>query len=60
MTDRPGKQWWEVLGVSPEADIKQIHTAYRAKAREASERQDEAALQELNVARDKAMGNTSA
>lgn len=44
------KAWWVVLGVEPGATEAEIHTAYKARAREAG-----GASVELNAARDEAM-----
>lgn len=44
------KAWWVVLGVEPGATDDEIHTAYKARAREAG-----GASVELNAARDEAM-----
>ena len=52
----PGdKPWHVVLGVDPGATKDQISAAYKARARELNGRQDDGQIQELNVARDKAM-----
>lgn len=51
----PGdRAWWEVLGVTPTATATEIGAAYKARARDLAQRGDEAQMQELNVARDKA------
>lgn len=44
-------QWWDILGLSPNASAEQIKTAYKAKSRNAFEEEQKA----LNVARDEAL-----
>lgn len=52
----PGRRrWHEVLDVAPDASIEAISAAYKARARDLAGRDDQAQLQELNVARDEAM-----
>lgn len=52
----PGSTPWQVtLDVPANATREQISAAYKAKARELAGRDDQVKLQELNVARDKAL-----
>ncbi len=51
------EQWFEVLGVSANASIEEINTAYRSKAKHAHSDQggSDAAMSRLNVARDQGL-----
>lgn len=48
--------WWQVLGVTRDADAETVREAYKRLAREAAQAGDEALLQKINVARDQARG----
>lgn len=48
------KPWHVILGVDAAANRAEIDAAYKVRARELAQRDDQAQLQELNVARDKA------
>lgn len=51
-----GEQWWDVLGLKPEATAAEIDTAYRvlAKSAHSDAGGSDAAMSRLNIARDKA------
>lgn len=52
-----GPDWWNVLGISEDASIEEIQRAHRAKAMHAHPDRggSEAAMQQINVARDRAL-----
>lgn len=49
------RHWSDVLGVPRTAALETVQAAYKVRAKEASQRGDQASLQEINVARDKAV-----